>query len=255
MAAIAVTIAYFIVFQAVVYPWQIRGMIKACDRYLSGLGSIMTVWGVYFGIAASLLFTAVHVFSAFQSVLVEPELTQLKRSQIEVNRLEEYTLTLTDDGTRIHVKGDIALGITAEMTALLRRFPTVNGIVFNSNGGRVAAGRGLAQLIKRNELDTYVFGTCKSACATAFIGGATRILGRDGKLGFHQFGLATVYTVPFFNPKEEQEQELDFYKERNIAGAFLEKVFQASHSEIWFPSPEELLASGVVHKILTENEK
>lgn len=250
--AIALTVTYFIVFHLIVFPWQVVGVIRTCDRYLSELGSYMIVWLVQFGMVLSFLVTLVFVLGAFQSLFANPDALIINQKRPAPPILDEYVLSVSNDGQRIYMVGDFRIGITKEMTALLMANPEVKAVVLNSDGGRVTEGRGVARLIGKNRLDTYVFDTCKSACTTAFIGGATRYLGPAGKIGFHQFALDSRLKTPYIDPEEEQKIDLAFYAGQNIHQAFLDKVFQAAHGEIWFPSSDALLAAGVVHKVLPE---
>ena len=240
---------YFAVFQLIVYPWQARGLIKACDKHLSALGSHMTVLAAQLGLGVSLIVTVIYVAGAFQSLFADPEEMQINKRLKNRSPLAEYTLNVSDDGTRIFLVGDFRIGVTQQLTALLALNPGVKTIVLSSDGGRVAEGRGLARLIGKNRLNTHVVDTCKSACTTAFIGGTTRTLGATGKLGFHQFSLVGMYSNLYMNPKAEQKIDLVFYAKQKISRGFLEKVFQASPSDMWFPSTDELIAAGVVHKV------
>lgn len=246
--AITATIAFFVVCQLVVLPWQIVGVLRSCDRYLAALNSIVWAWAIQFGIAASLILTLISVYSGFQSLFVDRR-NVLDAVAPERLRAGRYRLTLTDDGRLIHLKGDFEFGITGKMEALLRQHRDVEGIVLSSDGGQVYEGRGVANLIVGYGLDTYVFETCKSACATAFIGGATRTLGTNGKLGFHQYRLDAGFANPLVDAGAEQEKDRRFYADRNIDAGFLRRVFDRPHDEIWFPDREELLAAGVVHRI------
>jgi hypothetical protein len=108
----------------------------------------------------------------------------------------------------------------------------------------------VAKLIKKYALDTYVFDSCMSACVTACIGGVRRHLGPEGKLGFHQFTWDSMQKTPYIDPKEEQRIDKVFCGSEGIEGDFLERVFQASHTDIWSPSTAELLEAGVVHEIV-----
>lgn len=246
-AAMIATAAYFALFQLLVYPWQVIGLVRACDRYLAALGSISTVLLAHAGIVASLFFTVIYVLGAFQALFGDASAMLVNQRLKSPPLLAEYSLTLSDDGSRIHLQGDFRVGVTKEMRSLVERNPGVGAIVLSSNGGRVTEGRGVARLIKQHGLDTYVFDLCKSACTTAFIAGAKRTLGVNGKLGFHQFAMNSKLKTPYIDPEEEQKIDLEFYTGQKIDKAFLEKVFQASHSDIWFPDPEELVAAGVVH--------
>ncbi len=247
--AMALTVIYFTVFQLLVFPWQARGLIKACDNYLSALGSYLTVLLAQLGLGISLVVTVVYVAGAFQSLFADPAAMQVNQRLKMRSPLAGYTLRVGDDGTRIYLKGDFRIGLTGDLAALLERHPGVATIVLSSDGGRVAEGRGLARLIAEKGLNTYVAETCKSACTTAFIGGVTRTLGANGRLGFHQFSLDGMYNNPYIDPKAEQRVDLDFYATQKIDGEFLKKVFQAPPTDIWFPGPEELLAAGVVHRV------
>lgn len=250
--AIVATVLYFTLFHLLVLGWQIRGVIKACDRYMSELGSFSTLLLVQAGMVACIFLTLFFVLGAFQSLFEDPEAMYKNRFVKSPSLLGEYTLNLNDDGTRLHMKGDFNIGLTRDLETFLKKNTAINSIVLASNGGLVAEGRAVAKLIKKFRLDTYVFDECKSACMTAYIGGVTRYLGARGKLGFHQFTLDSRQKTPYIDPEEEQKIDLAFYTEQKIDSDFLGKVFQTSHADIWFPATQELLAAGVVHKVLPQ---
>lgn len=63
-----------------------------------------------------------------------------------------------------------------------------NRIIFlESSGGSLVAGMDLAFLIRKHEFDTTILGECYSACTYAFIGGKSREMNEDAKLGVHRF--------------------------------------------------------------------
>ncbi len=253
-AVIALSFLYFLVFDVVVLIWQVRGTIKASDRYAAAYGSPIMVTGSHFGIAVCLLFTGFASHTSYQSLFVKDSSNSENRLSWSHSLLGDYTLTPARDNSRIHVEGDFRIGISDELAGMLEKMPSVGAIVLTSNGGRVTEGRRLAQLFKKSNLDTYVYGECKSACTTAFIGGRKRVLGPRAKLGFHQFSLDGAYFNPYVDAEAEQKIDLDFYTLQGIGNEFLEEVFQATHNEMWFPEPEALRAAGVIHQILPENE-
>ena len=249
LTAIAMTVVYFAVFQVVVFTWQVLGVIRACDRYQSEYGSYMTAWVAQLVVVGSVIVTLIYVLGAFQSLFTDPEGPPLNPNLRDTSQLGEYSLTLSDDKARVHLRGDFRIGITKELKALVEKHATIKGVVLSSDGGRVSEGRGVARLIKNKKLDTYILETCKSACATAFMGGRIRILGPQGKIGFHQFTMDTRVKTPYIDPQEEQKIDKALYVGQGVDNAFLERMFQASHSEIWFPGVDELVGSGVVHKV------
>ena len=246
--AIAATFGFFVACQLIFFAWQIVGVLRSCDRHLAALKSIVWIWATQFGIAASIILTLIIVYSGFQSLFLYRQ-GMLDAAAPGRVPAAGYSLTLTDDGHLLHLKGDFEFGITGKVEALLRRHPGVEGIVLSSDGGQVYEGRGVARLIVGYGLDTYVFETCKSACATAFIGGAIRTLGADGKLGFHQYRLDAGFVNPLVDAGAEQEKDRGFYADRDIDPGFLRRIFDRPYDEIWFPDRDELLAAGVVHRI------
>lgn len=244
-------VGFFIVAHVVIYTWQIVGVVRCCDRYLSHYWSTMLVWGAYFGIAVSLLFTFVSALATFQSNILKSDETLLS-SIWERERASKYSLTVSGDGTRISLNGSFELGLTKKLSALLQEHPNVTAIVLSSPGGNIYEGRGVAKLMKQHGLDSYVFESCYSACTTAFIAGATRTLGPHGKLGFHSYRVEADYQVPFADPVGEQNYDRKLYNSQKIKDEFLNKIFETPPSELWFPSTKELLDAGVVHKIEAE---
>src|ERR1700739_921922 len=60
-------------------------------------------------------------------------------------------------------------------------------VLFSSNGGNVVAGLRIGKLIRlRNFITAVPDGVqCASACALAWLGGTSRFMGADAKIGFH----------------------------------------------------------------------
>ncbi len=251
-AGAVAAILFFVVAHVVIYAWQVVGLVRACDRYLSSYGSIVLVWAAHFGIVVSFLFNLFSVYVDFQSVFIVPD-KDLLSFERERERASKYALTFSDDNSYVYLSGSFELGITGNLRLLLRQHRSVEGIVLASQGGNIYEGRGVAKLIIEHGLDSYVFESCSSACTTAFIAGATRTLGPNGKLGFHQYGLEADYQVPFVDIVGEQNTDRIFYQSQNISDEFLDRVFDALRSDLWVPSAEELLEAGVVHRIDVES--
>ncbi len=241
-------LAFFIVAHVIVYIWQVVGVIRACDKYQSSYGSISVIWTIQFGIVISLIFTFMSVFMSAQSVFIERD-KEILSFLWERERAAKYALTLSDDEAFLLLNGSFELGITKNLAAFLKRHPNVTGIVLASPGGNTYEGRGVAKIIRDHRLNSYVFADCFSACTLAFIAGERRIMGPNGKLGFHQYGLDADYQVPFVDIAEEQNADRETFRLQKIKESFLEKVFDASHGYLWIPSMKELLEGGVVHRV------
>ena len=242
------TAAYILVADVALLVWQIVGVVRSLEKSQSRIVSLPLVWGVHSSLVVCLFFTAVSVFLLLQSAFVEPAEEPLS-AQWERERAAKYALELSRDGDAVYLTGTFEHGITKALKALLRQNPKVAGIVLESPGGNTYEGRGVAQTVRNQGLQTYVFAECFSACTLAFIAGVTRTLGPEAKLGFHQYGLDADYQVPFLDIEDEQETDRAFFEAQGIDKAFLDKIFEASQSDLWIPRKEELLDAGVVHRI------
>tara|TARA_R110002167_G_scaffold204810_1_gene408951 strand:- start:797 stop:1717 length:921 start_codon:yes stop_codon:yes gene_type:complete len=241
-------LAYFFVFHVVVYAWQVVGVVRACDRYHAGYGSVAVTWAVHLGLVLTAMFTLANVFASFQVSFLKID-DDLLSVTWEREREARYALTVSDDGTRAMLNGSLELGIGKKLAALLQRYPGIATLTLESLGGNIYEGRGVAKLILQHDLDTYVSGTCASACTTAFIAGAKRMLGPGGRLGFHSYRIDAGYQVPFADPAGEQRTDRAFYEARGIDPGFLDRAFTTPAHGLWYPEQQELLDAGVVHRI------
>ncbi len=252
-AAVWISVIFVAVFHGIIFAWQIVGVVRAVDRDQGALGSIATAFSAHFGIAVTILISAIVVFSAFQDLLRDPTKTRLHAKLVRPDTLGPYTLTVNADGTLINLRGDFRIGITKDLAAFIDQHPTATGVVLNSPGGNIFQGRGVATLIRDGGLNTYVIDTCRSTCTTAFIAGRKRFLGRSGTLGFHQYGIDTNINSLLPDPRAEQETDLTSYAAQGVNADFRQKIFDTPHDKIWLPGADELIAGGVVHEILADD--
>jgi len=249
LVATGVALAYFLVLHVAVFAWQVVGVVRAGDAYQRDFGASGLLIAVYLAIVAAAAMTLTSAVSVFSHLLQEPE-GEPEYLAWERARAARYQLVLdADDATLLRFSGSFELGVIKKLDALLQQHPGLRGIVLDSSGGHVYEGRGVAKLVQRQGLDTYVFGSCSSTCTTVFIAGNTRVLGPQGRLGFHRQWMDADYPVFLVDEEAEMRKDLDFYAAQGIAPAFRDKVFVTPHDRLWFPSPDELLAAGVVHRI------
>jgi len=242
-------VAYFTISLFVVYPWQVIGVLRATDRRLGLLGSSAVVFGAQVGIVVSLLPTGVSAFATFQPLLIDrPETPAWVLRERE--RAAKYSVSVSEDGRTVSIAGDFELGLRRRLETVLDANPGVKTVVLDSDGGYVTQGRAVAKLIEAKRLDTTVHGTCKSACAIAFMGGVSRRIGRAGRLGFHQYRYAARAAHPNLDIEAEYRLDRDYFESRGIETAFAERAFDAVHASIWYPDKATLIAAGVVHEVI-----
>ena len=243
------TIVYLIISRLIIYPWQVIGLLRACERHLLIYGNVIKVRAVQGIVILSLLGTFVHILDSAQSLIIfKKNVDKAAVSQADPT----FTLSIVNEGRFILLKGEIDFGVTKAITQILSANPDIDGIILDSSGGIVYEGRGLFMLIKKYGLDTYCFKNCSSACTIAFIGGTRRFLGLKARLGFHQYRLDSDKINPVVDIEDEQKKDLAIYKNQMINDTFLNKIFEKSQNEIWFPTHDELLTAGVVDRIVNK---
>jgi hypothetical protein len=52
----------------------------------------------------------------------------------------------------------------------------------------------------------------------------------------------------------EQQKDLEIYRRKGISEDFLERIFLADQDDLWYPTVDELVASGVVHDLVNPSD-
>lgn len=244
-AVFLVALAWFIVFHVLVYAWQVCGVWRASERAMLDHAPYLRVRSAQVIVVLSI----VAVLSEGLEVVHLGYARHVALSQPPRPVANGYRLELAPDASVVRLRGAIDFGLTGELAELLRRHPSIHTIDLQSDGGKVAEGRGIAKLIDQYELATYAPHDCLSACALAFLNGTSRHIGPQARLGFHSYRLNSPHVTIFMDPDDELDRDLGILEGRRIAPEFLERVAETPHNEMWFPSHEELIHAGAVHGI------
>jgi hypothetical protein len=248
---IGVAVGYLIVSRLVIYPWQIVGLLRAVDKHYLTYGRAIIRYGVQAVIISSLALTAAHIIGAAQSLVIYKEKTAFEASPGKT----DYSLSLANQGGVLHLQGSLDIGITGALKKMLDQHPQVRAVILDSDGGQIYEGRGLAMLFTERGLDTYSFSGCSSACSTAFIGGINRFLGKNVKLGFHQYRMDSEKILQFYKFYDldiEQKKDLEIYRTKNINDEFLKRAFETPSGGMWYPDAQTLIDAGVIHAVVDE---
>lgn len=248
--SLVVAMIYLIIGHLIIYPWQVIGLLRACNQYLKQSSDAVFVTAAQGAVVISFIACLVTMSTTLQSILARPQLTAVEKAIIDVDaRMPGYEIHVLENNSLIRINGLFDVGLTRDLKALLHREATIEGIVLDSDGGRIYEARGVAKLIDDHALSTYVFDICQSACTTAFIAGRTRHLGEHGRLGFHQYRLLAIY--PFADIRAEQEKDRKFYHSQGVTADLLKKVHETPHDSMWYPDIIELLSANVVHRVIS----
>lgn len=188
----------------------------------------------------------------FSILFVSVALPQLKDSFVILSgdNWGKNQIRLLNNNTEIEVLGDLEFGISDEVEALLKQHPDVTLIHLNSPGGRIGEGYRLYDLIRYNNLTTYTSTECSSACTYAFMGGKTRIIDAQAKLGFHQpksAGLNNDYLGFDF------VEDIAFFVDNGVSESFIKKAYSTKPGDMWYPDRNALLDAGIITTDIDDN--
>lgn len=243
LAVTTAVIIYIIVVKLIIYPWQVVGVLRACDLRIKSDTGRSWATAAQVALVLSLGATLVATIETWQSLQV------FKRNLI----LEEivlpeplYSLDLIQKNRLIHLRGPFEIGITNRVAELIEQYPEITGIILDSVGGQIYEGRGLARLIREYNLQTFSLDNCLSSCTTAFVAGTIRTLGTNARLGFHQY--KTYSVIPSINIDDEQARDRAIFVRQGVSPEFLDKIFIQPPENMWWPDIDELVNAGVVHQ-------
>jgi hypothetical protein len=152
--------------------------------------------------------------------------------------IPDYAIRSMRGMTEIEISGGIKYGLDRDLRAALDAWPAVEVVHLDSPGGRLGEARKVFETIRERGLLTYVPHACSSACTIVFLAGRERLLGPSGALGFH------AAFFPGASPADDTQAA--FLLSSGIDPAFVRRVIRTPNDDMWFPTPAELEAAGIV---------
>ncbi len=233
-----------IVFWTVVLCWQAVGAYRVATERIRNYGSVTNYYAVFGVMLASAIFAFGSTATQYGETIdyVQQGVDEYKPAQpsFDISVTESKQLVLT---------GDIGYGATEKLNTLLDQNPKSRLLILNSEGGLIVESRGLANVIKEHQLNTVALQRCYSACTIAFIAGNKRSLAKNAQLGFHQYNVESKSKMPWIKLAHEQDKDLHYFQEKNVAAWFMEKAYSTPHSSIWTPSRQTLYSACVITTI------
>lgn len=243
-----VTVIVYFIALAIIYPWQIVGLWRTCNRHVKEKGKVFWARTTQVLVVLGVLVTLGHMNQ------YKPICKELYHIGFEKDEFANYTLTLEKNNTLIHLKGGLGIGVSQDVAKILKNNPNVKGIILDSKGGRIYEGRELSKLILFYGLDTYSLEGCYSAGTIAFIAGKNRFLGTGARLAFHQYKMGYKNLSPFVDVKKEEEKDLRIFERQGIKQEFLKRLYDAAPNDLWYPTTDEMMSAGVIHGIVIPSD-
>lgn len=233
----------------ITYPWRVVGVCRACRRHWRN--NPRRFWPI--------TVSAVVVISVLLTIMIH--ILALPAYQAFFGRaffkdpLAQYTLTMKENGTLIHLEGTLGYGISRDVQQLIGRYPGVRGIILDTPGGWAYEGRQLGWLVCRHHLSTYSIQGCYSAGITAFLAGRERYFARYADMYFHLPEMDIQYAGWILNSEQILRDDLKMFAPNGFQASFVERVFsEIKEKECWVPTEQDLLDGGVIHGVIDLEE-
>ncbi len=159
----------------------------------------------------------------------------------------KFSFSIVEGGTEIILSGYIAHGVARRLSELLSQAPEIRTIGLYSGGGRISEAIKIRDLIRTQNIDTYVYKKCLSACTVAFFGGVNRYIDQNGQMGFH--GSRTPQRIEFENNPDRDQYLVREIVSLGIDTNFAERAYMSPNEDMWFPSIAELTRAGFVTEV------
>ncbi len=221
-----------------VWVWSVVGVWRSAGRHATRGGA--HGWG-YAARAMTVLGTLSMSLLLTTSTL--PQMKEYALLAIGQDPLGEINITLSANGQSMIVDGVFRAGSAQEIESRLAAAPQVQALVLNSHGGRLLEARHLADTVRSRRLDTYVEGTCASACTLVFLAGHDRAAGNDAQIGFHQPSFVGLDDEA---QRAHTERMLDVYRAAGLPESFVQRIGQTPPQEMWYPARNDLIAARVI---------
>ena len=234
------SIAYMIVHLLIIYPWQVIGTWRSSNNHIDTHNR--SFWA-----RVVQVFLVLGVLSTVGQTITNAQLySDMFKFAARQSDFSKYSVSMTDDNSRIHLKGYIGPGTPKDILRLLKSNSNAEGIILDSRGGLVKEAMAIHKIIKKHNINTYTLDGCLSACTIAFIAGKERYIGESANLGFH--GFRAVFDAPGINYNDDQEQHKveKMYRDADVSEVFIDRMFTAQEDDMWYPAYAELIEHSVV---------
>lgn len=157
-------------------------------------------------------------------------------------------------GIYVAAVGEITEATPARFAEFLREASAqghiVHSVTFHSPGGNLLAGIVFGKIIRRLKIDTHVgeASNCASACALAFLGGWSRKVTHDGKIGNHQISHSVSDTGSIETTQELLAAIAEYHGEMNVSPLALTTAISKRKDQMYWYSPTERAEWGIVTK-------
>jgi hypothetical protein len=232
-----------------VITWQIGGVWRSANNHIKKTKQ------KFWANTVKVFMVLVLISSTFMVRDLLPGLNKFTSIFSRDIDITTYSIRVMDNKQEVEITGGIKFGLTKALRKTFNNYPTIKVIHLNSYGGRVIEARLLREFIGEMDLITSTNKGCLSACTIAYMGGASRFVYGEGKLGFHRYGLASNQT-DFIKETivESFMEDKAFFIKKGASDNFMNIIYNTSPSDLWFPENDVLFSNKIITDIAEKRD-
>ena len=161
--------------------------------------------------------------------------------------MNDLAVGVSADGGTLYVEGSYGMGGEEMVRRALEQNPGIRTVVLAGPGGRQGVAYALYTMFRKRKLATRVDTRCLSACTIAFLGGVDRSISPGGRLGFHRGWFPGMSENDMFEDNRDMRRFM--IETAKLTPQFADRVFATPSEQMWYPTPEELLAGRVINRV------
>jgi hypothetical protein len=215
------------------------GLVAVAARRLGGRWAFTAT-----AAAAALAIVAVGGLVTDRALPALEALWEIATGDVAMNDL---AVRVSPDGATLYVEGTYGMGGEEAVRRALQDNPGIRTVVLAGPGGRQGVAYALYNMFRERKRATRVDDECLSACTTAFLGGVDRSISPGGRLGFHSSWFPGMSASDMFEDNRDSRRFL--IEVAKVTPQFADRVFAVPAEDMWYPTPQELLAGRVINRV------
>ena len=224
--------------------WQITGLWRSSSRHTHKTKR------KFWAIAVKGMIILALISSSFMVRELLPGINKFVDIFTSDINIKSYSIRVIGNKKEVEISGGIKYGLTRKLRKIFSIYPGIKVLHLNSYGGRVAEARLLQEFIEEMGLITSTNKGCFSACTIAYMGGTSRFIYGERKLGFHMYGSGSNQPEYFKEAIIELfEEDKAFFLTKGVSNDFMNKVYNTLPTDLWFPENEILFANNIITDI------
>lgn len=218
--------------------WQLVGIWRSASKHVSRGG--YSGWATAAKVAV--VFGVLNSVGLFLNSYI-PQSAEMLRILAGDRALPAYGIRVLPGGTEIEFRGGLRAGCAKELEKILTAVPQAKVLHIESAGGRIAEAEAMMKLLRDRGMTTYTSEYCLSAATFILMSGKERVIETGAKVGFHA-GAFPGLTSDQLN--EMNKLVRTTMQSAGVGEPFINRVLATPPEQMWYPTYEEMRASGVI---------